>query len=96
MPSGVIIGWRDDSLIMTHGSDVSESATFDAEYNDNMTPDPRLRQVYVMLHIRGDEETPASIALPTLANVTEVFGVALMPIGPIGDAGVPQNDNADE
>ncbi len=82
LPSGLFIGWRGDSLLMTHGSDISDSSPFDSASRSTLTEDPRVRASYVFVAVSGNEETLAVKALATFIEVTETFGAAMLPIGP--------------
>lgn len=81
-PSGVIMAWRGDDLVMAHASDVGDGVDFDAAYREAATADPRVRASYVVVAISGAESTSAATALEGFAQITQVFGAAMLGVGP--------------
>lgn len=81
-PSGVIMAWRGDDLVMAHASDIGDGVDFDSAYREAATADPAVRASYVVVAISGDEATPAATALEGFAQITQVFGAAMLGVGP--------------
>ncbi len=72
-PAGLLLGFRDGILVSTHPSDISHSSPL-----DGMEPDDRSLASHVPVIIEGDDLPTIGVALPALAEVTRLFGAAMM------------------
>lgn len=77
--SGVLMGWHRGELMMAHGSDLSEASSF-ASFRGVARHDRAVRASYVMIVLDRNEPVSAQIALAQLAEITEVFGAAMLAI----------------